>query len=290
MRCSRGTLLKSCFHVFVAGTGVHFDECRVVDPSTSPDRPFPSEVVMHEKRNFILVLLLAGSLLWALVAWFASGSIGGADSGVWFQRIVSLTAAVGLGGALTYALRFEDRYGDFLEKAVGPVYYEVDGLCFMPVVRIDASGAAELSLYYQNRFENPAHAVVHLRSDEECFVVKSGMKDIHLAFICGGGDFGVIHQPIRVPPRLRGQVVDVKLAAATRYPRAHGTQIRSHTGMPCGTLKVDWGGAAFRTGVHEISGEIDLEDPATLHLAMPRAIRKRGAEPMQWRQEHLAAS
>ena len=215
------------------------------------------------------------------------GAITSGDASLWAQRIISLVCSIVLVAFLLFALRFEDRFEDELQNAVGPLYFETDGLCFMPVVRIDDSGAAELSLYYQNRFENLAYAVVHLRTAEECFVIKEGMKDVHLAFTCGGGDFGVIHQPIRVPPRLRGQVVNVEMAAATRYPRSHGSRVRSHSGMPCGSLKVDWGGAAFRSGVHETCGEIDLVSPVTLHLALPSAIRKRGAEPMQWRQEQI---
>ena len=242
---------------------------------------------MHEKRNFILVLVLMVCTVWAMVAWFASGSLMESTTSIWAQRILSALAVLGFGAFVIYAVRFQDRLEDDLEGSVGPIYYEVDGICFMPVVRIDASGAAELSLYYQNRFENPAHAVVHLRSVGESFKVKEGMKDIHLAFKCGGGAFGVIHQPIRVPARLRGQVVDLKMAAACHYPRSRGTRLRSHTGIPCGSLRVDWAGATFRVGVHETCGEIELESPTPLHLALPRSIRRRGSETMQWRQENL---
>ena len=59
--------------------------------------------------------------------------------------------------------------------------------------------------------------------------------------------------------------------------------------MECGTVRVDWAGAAFRLGVHETSSEIELIDPIPIHLALPRAIRQRGSESMQWRQEQLFA-
>ena len=245
---------------------------------------------MHEKRNFILTLALLACAVWAMVTWFAIGSLTEATTSIWAQRILITLATLALGAFVIYATCYQDRLEDNLEQSVGPIYYEVDGVCFMPLVRIDASGAAELTLYYQNRYENPAHAVVHLRAVGDCFKVKEGMKDIHLAFKCGGGDFGVIHQPIRVPARLRGQVVDLKMAAACHYPRSRGCRLRSHTGITCGSLRVDWAGATFRVGVHETCGEIELESPTQLHLALPRSIRRRGSESMQWRQEQLSDS
>jgi hypothetical protein len=244
---------------------------------------------MHEKRNFALVLTFAALTIWSIWSWFASGAIGAGTTEIWAQRIVSLAFVVGLGGFLVHALWLVDRLHDQLADAVGSIYYETDGVCFMPLVRLDSSGAAELRLYYQNRFENPAHVVVHLRPTGPCFAVGHGGDDIHIAFTCGGGDFGVIHQPIRVPTALRGEVIDLRLAAASRYPRSHGGRLRSHEGMECGTVRVDWAGAAFRLGVHETSNEIELIDPVSIHLALPRAIRQRGAESMQWRQEQLFA-
>ena len=244
---------------------------------------------MHEKRNFALVLTFAALTIWSIWSWFASGPIGAGTTEIWAQRIVSLAFVVGLGGFLVHALWLVDRLHDQLADAVGSIYYETDGVCFLPLVRLDSSGAAELRLYYQNRFENPAHVVVHLRPTGPCFAVSHGGDDIHIAFTCGGGDFGVIHQPIRVPTALRGEVIDLRLAAASRYPRSHGGRLRSHEGMECGTVRVDWAGAAFRLGVHETSNEIELIDPVSIHLALPRAIRQRGAESMQWRQEQLFA-
>jgi hypothetical protein len=244
---------------------------------------------MHEKRNFILVLIFAVVTIWTINAWMASGPIGQGDGGIWTQRVISMAIMLGLGGFLIRALWFVDRLQDQLAEAVGSIYYETDGVCFMPLVRLDASGAAELRLYYQNRFENPAQVVVHLRPQGECFSVGTGCQDIHIAFTCGGGDFGVIHQPIRVPADLRGEVIDLELAATSRYPRSHGGRLRSHEGMPCGTVRVDWVGAPFRLGVHETSDEMELVDPVRIHLAIPRAVRQRGSESMQWRQEQLFA-
>ena len=59
--------------------------------------------------------------------------------------------------------------------------------------------------------------------------------------------------------------------------------------MPCGSLHVDWGGAAFKSGVHEASGELDLIKPVTLHLSMPAGVRVEAQEQELWKQEQLVA-
>lgn len=238
---------------------------------------------MHDKRNFAMILLLVAAFVWALVAWIV---VDADDRTALVQRTASLLLTVSLGAWTFYALRYEDRLPDNLREIVGDLYYEADGLSFMPIVRVN-QGHAELCVYYQNRFENPVEAIVHLRPPEDCFVIRPGMRDVHFAFKAGGGDFGVIHQPIAVPAHLQGDVIDVQLAAATFYPRSHGARWRKHVGMSCGTLHVDWGGAAFKTGVHESSGEIVLQDPVVLHLSMPTNVTTELARSDVWRQEHI---
>ncbi len=240
---------------------------------------------MHEKRNFIVVLLLIVSVVWAIVVWFVLDQ----PPMRLAQRVVSPALIVVLGGWLVYALRYEDKFPDHLGGILGGgIYYEADGLSFMPTVRINEN-QAELSVYYQNRFENPVEAVVHLHPPEDSFVIRPGMRDVHFAFKASGGDFGVIHQPIAVPRHLQGEVINVQLAASTFYPRSHGAQVRKQAGIPCGSLLVDWGGAAFRIGVHEVSGEIELVNPAMLHLSMPTNVAAKLARGDDWKQEHLAA-
>ena len=244
---------------------------------------------MHEKRNFVMVLLLIGSIGWAVFAWVFLQS----DENHWTlsQRICSLLLLASLGVWLFYAMKIEDKLPDHLAQVVGPFYYEADGLSFMPIVRVNPKGnQAELCVYYQNRFENPVEAIVHLRPPltEESFVIKPGMRDVHFAFKANGGDFGVIHQPIAVPRRVQGDVIHVKMAAASWYPRSHGARLRRRVGMSCGSLMVDWGGNALKIGVHEVSGEIPLTNPVTLHLAMPDHVNNEPIRTEVWRQEPLA--
>ncbi len=238
---------------------------------------------MHETRNFVVVLVLIASSVWAIVAWFILG-LDIAFSAL--QRFSSLILIVASAAWLFYALKVEDKMPDHLRNVLGDIYYDADGLSFMPMVRSNQN-QAELSLYYQNRYENPVEAIVHLRPPQDSFVIRPGMRDVHFAFKVAGGDFGVIHQPIAVPAHLQGDVVNVQLAAASWYPRSHGARLRKRIGLPCGSLDVDWGGAAFKTGVHESSGEIELHNPATLHLSMPVEVAEGVTGEKSWKQEQL---
>ena len=242
---------------------------------------------MHETRNFLLVIILAAATLWAGLTWFVLGED---TPALQFQRIAAPIIMLFCGLWLFYAMRFEDKLPDHLRSVVGPMYYEADGLSFMPMVRV-RGGQAELCVYYQNRHENPVQAIVHLRPPDDSFIIRSGAHDVHFAFKADGGDFGAVHQPIAVPPHLQGEVINVQLAAATFYPRSHGACLRRRPGaLACGSLLVDWAGAAFKTGVHEVSSEIKLVNPCTLHFSMPKSVRAQPELSLDtWKQEQLVA-
>jgi len=237
---------------------------------------------MHEIRNFILIILVAAAAVWAFLALFVLDP----DRVAFLtaQKVVSVVAVIGLGTWMVYALGFEDKLPDHMREHVGEMYYGVDGLTFMPTVR-NNNGQAELCVYYQNRYENPAQSIVHLRPPEDSFIIRPGVRDVHFAFKAGGGDFGVIHQPVAVPEHLQGEVIDIQLAAASYYPRGQGSRLRKRVGMPCGSLLVDWGGSAFKAGVHEVAGGIDLTSPVTLHLSMPKGVNSFCTGNESWRQE-----
>lgn len=240
---------------------------------------------MHEQRNFIMVLMLIGSIIWAVIAWIFLPTEAFLQLP---QRIFSLLLAVSLAAWLFYAMKFEDKLPDHLRQVAGHFYYEADGLSFMPMIRV-RNQHAELCVYYQNRYENPVEAVVHLRPPPDSFIIKPGMRDIHFAFKAGGGDFGVIHQPIAVPRHLQGEVIQVQMAASSWYPRSHGARFRARAGIPCGTVLVDWGGNPLKIGVHEVSGEIPLTNPVTVNLAMPQQVSPELVRADLWRQEQIAA-
>jgi hypothetical protein len=235
---------------------------------------------MHEKRNFVLILAAVGAFAWAFVAWFVVGSI-------WQGIIATGLFAVSSAWAV-WAMNFQDKLDDQLRRSVGAVYYDADGVAFLPMIRQNGN-QAELSVYYQNRFENPVECIIHLRPPQESFIIRPGVRDVHIAFKAGGGDYGVIHQPIAVPRHLQGEVLSVQLAAASWYPRSRGARLIRQTGLPCGTMLVDWGGNPLKIGVHEVSGEMKLTNPVTLHMAMPLEVVDHTTGHESWKQEQLVA-
>ncbi len=242
---------------------------------------------MHETRNFVLVMSLLATFVWAVVAWVILDPDQARLLNV--QRFGTLALIVVLTAWLWYALKMEDRLPDHLRETVGHVYYEADGLSFMPIIRVNGM-QAELRIYYQNRFENTVEAIVHFRPLQESFVVREGMGDIHFAFRANGGDFGVVSQPIGVPQHLQGEVIELQLAAASYYPRSHGACWRKSAGLPCGTMPVDWSGSALKSGVHEGSNEMELINPVRLHLTMPLDVEESvNVGHGTWKQEQLVA-
>jgi len=247
---------------------------------------------MHEKRNFVMVILLLGSTVWAVAAWIFMRPEPDQEALLFTQRAASILLIASLGLWLFYSLKFEDKLPDHLRQHVGDLCYEADGVSFKPLIRV-RDGHAELCLYYQNRYENMVEAIVHLRPPDPLeggFALGgSGMSDVHFAFRADGGDFGVIHQPIAVPRHLQGEVLPIKMAASSWYPRSHGARLRKRAGMPCGTLPVDWVGNPLKVGVHEVSNDIPLTNPVTLHLAMPIDVASELKGKELWRQQRIEA-
>jgi len=234
---------------------------------------------MHERRNAIVTLLLGGSMLYALYFWIgllAAPGLPSAPPSDLFHRMLSIGLVLLFGGVLLYSYKFEDKLTDDLAKKTMGRYYEADGLCFAPMVRMtedeEGNPQAEISLYYQNRYSNPCEAVIHLRPPKGAVQSHRGARDIHFAFTAQPGAYGVVHQPVAVALEHQGQPISLELAAAVRFPRGHGEVLRSKCGMPCGTFDVDWA-MAYRQSRHELGGEIELKKPARVQLTMPENVR-----------------
>lgn len=233
---------------------------------------------MHERRNAILTIFFAIAMAWGFVGWLCV-AVFPSFTHIWpsvdFHRYASLSAILLLAASLAYVHLIEDRMTDQLAQVAMGRYFEQDGLCFMPLVRVTrAKGSqqhAEISLYYQNRFEGECEAVIHIRPPKGSFFSHKGARDVHFAFRCQPGAFGVIHQPIAVGHEFLGRAVAVELAAMVRWVRHRGDQVRSRKGEPVGTFNVDWA-AAYRQGKHELCGEIELHNPATLTLTLPDGV------------------
>ncbi|MFG0331153.1 MAG: hypothetical protein ACF8PN_14800 [Phycisphaerales bacterium] len=237
-------------------------------------------MMAREYRNTVLVVLLLVFFCYLFWAYFWSESN--------LHLIASATLFLVAGGILLWSLKFEDKLPDTLARYTGGIYYEQDGLCFMPVMR-KKDEQAYVCIYFENRFDSVCNAVVHLRPPANSIQHRPDGRDMHFAFTCPGGGVGVIQQPVAVHPRLQGQVIDVEMGAAVNYPQGKGAEMRSHRGLPCGTFKVDWG-LSFRTGIHELSTEIELLDAITLHMPIPRGVTNRIRRDQEWRQEMLATA
>lgn len=233
---------------------------------------------MHERRNFVVTLLFAAALVWGVYVWIAVEVFPGLAApapSLLVHRIGSLAAVFLLGGVLVYAYRYEDKLEDDLARRTMGHYYERDGLCFAPMVRVVEHAGdpqAEISVYYQSRYAAPCEAVIHLRPPAGTIYSHKGARDVHLAFTVPPGACGVIHQPVAVPYEHQGAALDIELAAAVHWPRGHGDCLRSREGQPCGTFEVDWA-LAFRRSSHELGGKIELKNPRRVQLTMPENVR-----------------
>lgn len=232
---------------------------------------------MHETRNFVLTLLLMGAIAWAFFNWLVAPEFFRQMHIPLWLKVSSLVMVAALGAALFMVYRYEDPMDDELARITGGRYYEHNGLCFMPLIRVipgrdGRDGQAEISLYYQNRFSHDCEAIIHMRPPPKTFATHRGARDVHFAFRARPGGFGVVHQAIAVHPKAQGEEIEVQLAAAVHWPLSHGDELRSHNGVPCGTFNVDWA-LAYRQTEHELGGEIELQNPVILHLTMPLNVK-----------------
>ncbi|TVQ63145.1 MAG: hypothetical protein EA378_02305 [Phycisphaerales bacterium] len=233
---------------------------------------------MRERWRFIAVLALTLAGAWALWAWMLALAIPAIDlagEAGRISRLLALSFLLMTSAFALYEFKIRDQAPDRLAQVAPGAYFERDGLCFRPLIRVSHEEGgrqrAEISLYYQNRYAGECEAIIHLRPPERTVCSHRGGRDIHVALRVGGGAFGVVHQPVAVAPESQGQPVEFELAAAVRWIRGQGDQLRSRCGEPVGTFEVDWA-LAYRQSRHELCGEIELKQPARLSLTMPERV------------------
>ncbi len=54
-------------------------------------------------------------------------------------------------------------------------------------------------------------------------------------------------------------------------------------------MNVDWAGNAMRVGAREVDGTVELKQPVTLHLSMPKSNSGNEEHDRTWRQELISA-
>jgi len=233
---------------------------------------------MRERWRFVAVLGLVITLAWALWAWvlaLAVPSMDLAGDAGRISRLLSASALLMVSAFALYEFKVRDQAPDRLGQVAPGAYFERDGVCFRPVMRVTTEPGggqrAEISVYYQSRYSGECEAVIHLRPPERTVCTHRGGRDIHVAMRVPGGAFGVVHQPIAVSPEAQGMPVVFEIAAAVRWVRGQGERLRSRCGQTVGTFEVDWA-LAYRQSRHELCGEIELRDPVTLTLTMPERV------------------
>lgn len=231
---------------------------------------------MHERRNLVLTLVLIAAAMWGFYVWLVAPAIPSPipPPSALAHRVGSAIAVFVLAGMLFYAYRVEEKLPDELGRVTMGRAFEREGLCFMPVLRVRGDGPsarAEVSLFFQSRYAGDCEAVIHLRPEAGTIRSHAGRRDIHFAFKASNGAFGVVHQPIAIDAGAQGRSVRLDIAAAVRWPHARGELLRSKRGMACGTFDVDWE-LAYRQSEHELGGEIELHEPATMTLALPERV------------------
>lgn len=227
---------------------------------------------MNERRNNALVFGFAGLIVYALYAWlFAPDYTPDIPPSVSFHRYLSISLGLLTGAALVYFVYIQDKLSDVLAQVSGGQYFEKDGLCFWPAVRVrrvQDKNVAEVCLYYQSRYSGVCEAVIHMRPPAGSVYSHKGATDIHFAFRTQPGGYGVIHQPVAVNREVQGNTISLEFGAAIRWPGLRGDKLRSKQGRSCGTFNVDWS-LAHRLSRHELCGEIDLIEPTRVTLGMP---------------------
>lgn len=236
---------------------------------------------MHETRNNVLIFGFAALVLYAMYGWlFAADFTPNVLPSVDFHRYLSTGGALVVGAITVYFVYVQDKLNDELARVSGGQYFECDGLCFWPTMRVrqlkgkdgDAvKSVAELCLYYQNRFSGVCEAVIHLKPPADSVYSHKGATDLHFAFRTQPGGYGVIHQPIAVSRAYQGELLPLEFGAAVRWPGLRGDKLRSKQGRACGTFNVDWS-LAHRLSRHELCGEIDLINPTKVSLGMPTDV------------------
>jgi hypothetical protein len=195
----------------------------------------------------------------AMITW-AGASVG--PPVLWTVLTVLLVAA------FIWLYRRPSPYPDLLGQ-VSRKYFERNGFCFS-IGCVEAKGRCELIVHYQNRYANPAQAVLVLNRPRRSFR-KATEPSVSIGFEYGGGEFGATRVPWAVDEQLQGKTDVLEVAADVRYPQGKGRMIRYRDGLRVGTAK----GANFQvaaTVAAAMAGFILISRPARVRLRYPTGV------------------
>ena len=123
-----------------------------------------------------------------------------------------------------------ERLPDLLRGRVG-TYFEVDGLCFAPMLETTPRGACVMAVYFQNRYAGRAEARVQVLPPRRWCGMRHALPAGKLSFDCPGGAFGVARALFPIAAKYQGRRMSFSIAAATNYPQGRGEILRHRQGV-----------------------------------------------------------
>ena len=189
------------------------------------------------------------------------------ESWIWFGRTgCSLVLVVSV-ALLIWAKTRKNKAPDFLAKIFSP-YFERNGLCFAIVPQV-LNSQCELSIYYQNRYDQPCEALVWIAPTNVAFKDVSALPEFKLDIACKGGEFGRMFCLCGLPMRFKGQIILWNVAATTKYPQGRGQLLRLRDGLRVGTeAKISIGRQLLRA-FGALAGHFHSEKPARIQIRFP---------------------
>lgn len=199
-------------------------------------------------------------------------------------RWISLALIVLPTVLLVWASRRKDKAPDFLRQHFG-TYFERDGFCF--VVRPEVKdGVCQLSVYFQNRYENSCRASVLLSPSSFFFKSNEPIQTLTFGVECEGASFGRIYAPWPVPAGSQGKVASLDVAASVQYPQGRGQLLRYRDGLRVGAASADfWREGLVLAGA--LTGAIVISRPARMKFTLPTGVAAQLAEPPKSHTESL---
>ena len=214
-------------------------------------------------RATLLALLIFSSLA-CLMFWAVPAQP--SEHGIWWVRIVSSCIFVVSLSFLIWSATFKDKAPDLLAR-IDPNYFERDGFCFAIVPEISDNGG-RLSFYYQNRYERTCKGTIWMVPTKVAFKDISGLPELKVEVVCGGGEFGKRYCVCGLPLHFKGESILWDVAAQAKYPKGRGKLLRMRDGMRVGT-EIRF--AAFRQLIRFIGFFVHLhsEKPARIKIKFP---------------------
>ncbi len=174
------------------------------------------------------------------------------------------------------------------EKLGGGTRFDANGLTIAPNFSID-EGLCWIDVFYQNRYTSPCRAYVFIvpmegvsRNNQQPHEVPPVTAEIE----CGGGEVGVISQPLPVAPKWQGKIMIFDVYAVASFSDSQREEIRRQDGFEIGGPNDDTAallamaallplGILYPAGSSGGGGKMELRLPENVLDTTPPAIGPR---------------